>query len=308
MAVGDEARARREPLEQRAACLDEGGQPAGLDRDIVLEARALVALRFRNRLAQAPEGLALRSEAAVTASRTSPRSIAAASAASKRPPRFRIAGCQRGLDERRTRRAARRTGRARRARGGQTNSSAMRGRSSKVVTASPERLAQPAQQRERGRGRIERGEGGRDGGGARKQPERCRGHDAERAFGADEELLQVVAGVVLAQRRQLVEHAPVRQHDLEAEHERAHHAVAQHRRAAGVRRDDAAERALPSEPSDIGSRRFAAAAADCSSASTQPASAVIESSCAIDRADLAHAPQRQRGSRCRPARGVAPPQ
>ena len=106
----------------------------------------------------------------------------------------------------------------------------------------PERLPQPAQQREGRGGRIEGDEGGRDGGGARKETERCRGHDAERALGADEELLQVVAGVVLAQRRQPVEHAPVRQHDLQAEHERAHHAVAQHRRAPGVCRHDAAER------------------------------------------------------------------
>ncbi len=104
------------------------------------------------------------------------------------------------------------------------------------------RLAQHAEQRQRGGRRLERDEGGRHGRGARKQPQRRGRHDAERALGADEQLLQVVARVVLAQGRQLVEHAPVGQHDLEAEHERTHHAVAQDRRAAGIGRDDAAER------------------------------------------------------------------
>ena len=105
-----------------------------------------------------------------------------------------------------------------------------------------ERFAQAAEELERSGRRGEANECGRNRGGSRKQAQRRRRHDAERALGADEELLEVVARVVLAQRRELVQHAPVRQHDLEAEHEGAHHAVAQHGRAAGIGRDDAAQR------------------------------------------------------------------
>ena len=111
---------------------------------------------------------------------------------------------------------------------------------------------------------------------ARKQFARRRGDDAERAFGADEQLLQVVAGVVLAQRLKPSSTRAVGQHDLEAEHQVAHHAVAQHCGAARVGREIAAELAanLPSRAL-IGNSRSAAAAASCTSASTQPASAVI---------------------------------
>ena len=56
----------------------------------------------------------------------------------------------------------------------------------------------------------------------------------ERAFGADEQRFDVVAGVVLAQALEPRQHAAVRQHHLQAEHQVAHHAVAQHRRAAGI--------------------------------------------------------------------------
>src|SRR3546814_1336928 len=58
-----------------------------------------------------------------------------------------------------------------------------------------------------------------------------------------------MAGVVLAQRAQAVPHAPVRQHYLEAEHEIARGAVAQHVHAAGIGREVAADlaRALGAE-------------------------------------------------------------
>src|SRR3546814_18728008 len=49
------------------------------------------------------------------------------------------------------------------------------------------------------------------------------------------------AGVVLAQRAQAVPRAPVRQHYLEAEHEIARGAVAQHVHAAGIGREVAAD-------------------------------------------------------------------
>ena len=65
--------------------------------------------------------------------------------------------------------------------------------------------------------------------------------EAQRALGADEQLLQVVAGVVLAQGAQPVEDPPVRQHDLEAEDQFAGRSVAEHVRAAGIGREVAAE-------------------------------------------------------------------
>ena len=80
-----------------------------------------------------------------------------------------------------------------------------------------------AQQREQRGGGRDGGEGD-PGGGARAGVAGCRredrgGDDAERALGADEELLQVVAGVVLAQRPQPVPDAAVGQHHLEPEHQ-----------------------------------------------------------------------------------------
>ena len=51
----------------------------------------------------------------------------------------------------------------------------------------------------------------------RKELHHGRGDDAERAFGADEELLQVVARVVLAQAAQRREHAAVGEHGLDAQ-------------------------------------------------------------------------------------------
>ncbi len=60
------------------------------------------------------------------------------------------------------------------------------------------------------------------------------GDDAQRAFRADEQVLQVVAGVVLAQAAQAVPHAPVRQHDFQPEHQVARIAVAQHIDAARI--------------------------------------------------------------------------
>ena len=156
-----------------------------------------------------------------------------------------------------------------------------------------ERFAQAAEKRERCGRCAEADECGRNRGGSRKQAQRRRRHDAERALGADEELLEVIARVVLAQCRELVQHAPVRQHDLEAEHEGTHHAVAQHGRAAGIGRDDAAQRraALGAErhrqqPVDGGRRglQFGEHAARF-----RGQGVVLRG----HRADLPHAPQRQ---------------
>ncbi len=75
----------------------------------------------------------------------------------------------------------------------------------------------------------------------RKELADSRGDDAERAFGADEPLLEVVARVVLAQAAQSLQHPAIRQHHLEAEHEIAHGAVTQDGGAASIGGDVAAQ-------------------------------------------------------------------
>ena len=121
------------------------------------------------------------------------------------------------------------------------NSTAMRGRYSKLVTASRRRGPQPPEQFHGG-ARIAHGQERRLRRARTRKQLQARGRDhAERAFGADEQVVEVVAGVVLAQARESVEHLPVGQHDLETEHEFARHAVAQRIQAAGVGREVAAD-------------------------------------------------------------------
>jgi hypothetical protein len=69
--------------------------------------------------------------------------------------------------------------------------------------------AQAAEQLDRGGRRSDRQPGGDDGARTREELEGGGGDDAEGALGADEELLEVVAGVVLAQRAQAVPDLPV---------------------------------------------------------------------------------------------------
>ena len=76
---------------------------------------------------------------------------------------------------------------------------------------------------------------------ARHEAQDGGGDDAQRALAADEELLPVVARIVLAQGPQAVDHGPVGEHHLEPEDEVAGHAVAQHVDAARIGGDDAAE-------------------------------------------------------------------
>ena len=98
--------------------------------------------------------------------------------------------------------------------------------------------------------RIAHGEpGGGDVLGRRPQLQHRLGDDAERALGAHEQVLEVVAGVVLLERAQAVPDVAVGQHDLEAHHQVARVAVAQHLHAAGVGREIAADlaRALRAE-------------------------------------------------------------
>ena len=103
------------------------------------------------------------------------------------------------------------------------------------------RGAQRRQQFNRACRALRRDPGRRRRGRPRKQLEDRGGDDAERALGADEQLLQVVAGVVLAQAAQPVPYAPVGQHHLQPEHQLARVAVAQHVHAARVGRKVAAD-------------------------------------------------------------------
>ena len=79
------------------------------------------------------------------------------------------------------------------------------------------------------------------GAGQRHQLEHGGGDDAQRAFGAYEQLLEVIAGVVLAQSAQRRVDAAIGQHGFDAQRQVAHVAVAQHRGAAGVGREIAAD-------------------------------------------------------------------
>ena len=76
---------------------------------------------------------------------------------------------------------------------------------------------------------------------ARKELEHGGRHQPQRTLGADEQMLEVVASIVLAQAAQAVPDAAVGQHNLQTEHQIAHIAVAQHLHAAGVGGDVAAD-------------------------------------------------------------------
>ncbi len=77
------------------------------------------------------------------------------------------------------------------------------------------------------------------------QPQHRRGDDAERALGADEQVVEIVAGIVLLELVEIVEHAPVGEHDFEAERMRARDAVGERGGAAGIGREVAADGAGP---------------------------------------------------------------
>ena len=76
---------------------------------------------------------------------------------------------------------------------------------------------------------------------ARKQLQHRPGNDAECAFAADEQLLDVVAGVVLAQFVQIVDDGAVGEHGFKAHGQLPGHAVTDHPVAAGVGRQVAAD-------------------------------------------------------------------
>ncbi len=102
-------------------------------------------------------------------------------------------------------------------------------------------FAQAREQIDRGLHAGHRDERGLDRAWLREQLQACGGDDPERAFRADEEVAQVIPRVVLAQARQAVDDATVGQHDLEAQHQIARHAVAHGREPAGIGREIAAD-------------------------------------------------------------------
>ena len=93
-------------------------------------------------------------------------------------------------------------------------------------------------------GRLGRGHGdprGRHVLGLGPELQHGAGDDAQRAFGAEVEVAQVVAGIVLLERPEAVPDLALRRHDLEAQHEMTRVAVVQHLHAAGVGREVAAD-------------------------------------------------------------------
>ena len=101
----------------------------------------------------------------------------------------------------------------------------------------------PRQERHRvfhGRHRAQRGDARARRG---KELQRRGGDDAERAFAANEKMLQVIARVVLAQAAQTVPDAAVGEHHFDAERQVARIPEAQHGGPAGVGRQIAADRA-----------------------------------------------------------------
>ena len=77
----------------------------------------------------------------------------------------------------------------------------------------------------------------------RHQPQHRRGDDAQRSFGADEQVLQIVTGIVLLQLVEVVKDATVGQHDFDAKRVRACDAVSERSDAARVGGEIAADRA-----------------------------------------------------------------
>ena len=111
----------------------------------------------------------------------------------------------------------------------------------------------------------------------RDQPQPCRGDDAERALGADEQPAQVVARDVLARRAADADDRPRREHGLDARDPGAGDAVLEAVRPAGVRRDVPADLRLLGGARDpagsTGRSRAPAAGRSPSSRPPRPASA-----------------------------------
>ena len=188
------------------------------------------------------------------------------------------------------------------------NRCAMRGISSKLTTPCPNRLARACRTAPSALVGIgEADEGGRARARVREQFQRRGGDDPERALGADEEVLQVVAGVVLAQLRERVDDAPVgaaRPRRRSPVRARCHRRAPRRRRRWS--RDCRRSCRCPRRRARAETAGRRARAAACASASVTPASTIIVS--------VSGSISRMRFSRCsertisRPlASGVWPP-
>ena len=103
----------------------------------------------------------------------------------------------------------------------------------------------PRQQRQRG-GRVRHHQQrGRFGGGHRKQPEAGRRDHPQRALCPDQQVPQVIAGVILAQPLQPVQHRSVRQHRLDPQAQVARIAITQHIDPARIGRHHPADPCRP---------------------------------------------------------------
>ena len=74
------------------------------------------------------------------------------------------------------------------------------------------------------------------------QLQACRRNDAKRPFGPGQELAQVIAAIILAQRRKALKQAAIRQYGLHAECQTAHRTKAQHLRSPRIGRNQPANR------------------------------------------------------------------
>ena len=77
------------------------------------------------------------------------------------------------------------------------------------------------------------------------QPQARRRHDAQRAFGADQELGQIVTAIVLLERGKPVIDRAVRQDGLKPQHQLAHRAESQHLRSPRIGGNQPADRGRP---------------------------------------------------------------
>jgi hypothetical protein len=110
-----------------------------------------------------------------------------------------------------------------------------------MSTAMPGGATQPRKQVERVLRRVDADQRGGRVRGQRVQLQRCRRDDPQCALCADEQRLDVVAGVVFAQALERRENPPIREHHFESQYQIAHHAVAQNRGPAGIGRQIAAD-------------------------------------------------------------------
>ncbi len=102
-----------------------------------------------------------------------------------------------------------------------------------------------AQQLERDGGRFDAEPAGRAVGSRRHQPQRRGGNDAQRPLRPDQQMIEVVAAIVLLERREPVVARSVGQYRLDPRDQRPHRPEPQHLRAPGIGRDQPADRRTP---------------------------------------------------------------